>query len=99
MEPKLVLIVSERDKEAAAQLLPDCEREYEERMKAATGREFKCKLQLHDSAVLNPKMECGGLTLESEDGRIVCMNTVNSKLNLVYEQLLPQIRQLLFPPK
>ncbi len=99
MEPTVVLTVAAQDNAAVAKLLPECEKEYESRMTAATNRPQNCVLHLHESAVLKSEVDCGGVTLESKDGRIVCMNTVSSKLNLVYEQLLPKIRHLLFPTK
>ena len=35
--------------------------------------------------------------LTSEDGKIVCLNTIENRLLLAYEELLPQVRALLFP--
>ena len=64
-----------------------------------TGREFKCLLEIDTTKALLPETDCGGVILISKDGRIVSNNTISSKLDLAYEQLLPDIRALLFPHK
>ena len=44
-----------------------------------------------------PESSFGGVLLTALNGKIVCDNTLNSRLNLVYEELLPSIRAILFP--
>jgi V-type H+-transporting ATPase subunit E len=39
----------------------------------------------------------GGVMLTADSGKIVCDNTMASRLELVYEELLPTIRAILFP--
>jgi V-type H+-transporting ATPase subunit E len=39
----------------------------------------------------------GGVMLTALNGKIVCDNTMASRLNLVYVELLPSIRAILFP--
>lgn len=39
----------------------------------------------------------GGIVLTALNGKIVCDNTMKSRLMLVYEDLLPSIRAILFP--
>jgi len=39
----------------------------------------------------------GGIMVTADSGRIVCDNTMASRLGLVYEELLPSIRAILFP--
>ena len=34
--------------------------------------------------------------MSSVDGKIVCDNTVDARINLVFELLLPEIRKILF---
>lgn len=45
------------------------------------------------SAVDSP----GGVALSAANGRIVCDNTLSSRLTVIYAELLPKIRGLLFP--
>jgi vacuolar-type H+-ATPase subunit E/Vma4 len=44
-------------------------------------------------------MIIGGLFLRSNDGVIVCDNSLDSRVSLCFEQLLPLIREFLFPIK
>jgi len=39
---------------------------------------------------------CGGVILSAREGKIVCRNTLDSRLDLCFESLVPQIRGLLF---
>jgi len=39
---------------------------------------------------------CGGVILTSNEGRIICKNTVEVRLEMILEQKLPEIRRLLF---
>jgi len=39
---------------------------------------------------------CGGVKLTARNGKIVCKNTIESRLDLVYKELQPTIRGLLF---
>ena len=41
----------------------------------------------------------GGVLLTALNGKIHCDNTMASRLNLVYEELLPSIRAILFPER
>eukprot|EP00339_Tiarina_fusa_P016114 CAMPEP_0117042102 /NCGR_PEP_ID=MMETSP0472-20121206/29348_1 /TAXON_ID=693140 ORGANISM="Tiarina fusus, Strain LIS" /NCGR_SAMPLE_ID=MMETSP0472 /ASSEMBLY_ACC=CAM_ASM_000603 /LENGTH=222 /DNA_ID=CAMNT_0004753267 /DNA_START=89 /DNA_END=757 /DNA_ORIENTATION=+ len=44
-----------------------------------------------------PESSYGGVLLTAANGRIKCDNTMSSRLTLVYEELLPSIRAILFP--
>ena len=39
----------------------------------------------------------GGIVLHAKKGRIVCSNTIDERLQLVYHEAIPQIRSILFP--
>lgn len=39
----------------------------------------------------------GGVAVSAANGRIVCDNTLSSRLTVIYQELLPKIRGLLFP--
>jgi vacuolar-type H+-ATPase subunit E/Vma4 len=41
----------------------------------------------------------GGVFLRSNDGSIVTDNSLDSRVKLIFEQLLPVIRGMLFPKK
>ena len=39
----------------------------------------------------------GGIVLHTRKGRIVCSNTIDERLQLVYQEAIPDIRAMLFP--
>ena len=46
----------------------------------------------------NPTESCmGGILMHARQGRIVCSNTLDERLQLVYQEAIPQIREQLFP--
>eukprot|EP00518_Triparma_eleuthera_P002308 CAMPEP_0182458620 /NCGR_PEP_ID=MMETSP1319-20130603/3925_1 /TAXON_ID=172717 /ORGANISM="Bolidomonas pacifica, Strain RCC208" /LENGTH=226 /DNA_ID=CAMNT_0024657343 /DNA_START=156 /DNA_END=836 /DNA_ORIENTATION=- len=44
-----------------------------------------------------PPSSLGGVVVTADDGRVVCDNTLEARLSLVYEELMPSIRACLFP--
>jgi len=44
----------------------------------------------------NLKSCCGGVVLTALDSRVVCSNTLDARLDLVFEETKPNIRQQLF---
>lgn len=70
-------------------------------MMKETSEEYKTKLTLVETEFLTVEHggECGGIVLFSTDKRIVCNNTLKSRLDLCFEELLPHIRRVLFPAK
>lgn len=87
------------------EIIPDCEKQYFEIMKREasneSGIEYKTKLTLVTTDYLTTEQggEYGGVVLTSLDKRIVCNNTLKSRLDLCFEELLPHIRNILFPVK
>ena len=41
----------------------------------------------------------GGVFLRSQDGLIVCDNSIDARVDLIFEHLLPVIRSMLFERK
>lgn len=82
-------------------ILPECEKEFSEIMLKETNEEYKTKLTLNQEEFLTQEQggECGGVVMYTTDKRIVCNNTLKSRLDLCFEELLPHIRRILFPPK
>jgi V-type H+-transporting ATPase subunit E len=79
-------------------ILPAAVQEYVEIIKRESGVTLKPKVVLsEDKAKHLPNTSFGGVLLTALDGKIVCDNTMSSRLNLVYEELLPSIRAILFP--
>merc|ERR1711991_215818 len=87
------------DEKLVEEVLPKAVKEYTNK----TGRKVDAKV---DSTMYlpGPKTEVkegadfcsGGVVLASHNGRIVCDNTLDRRLELAYEGLLPQVRGLMF---
>lgn len=56
---------------------------------------LKAKVTVSDEAL--PDSVIGGVVLTSYNGRIVCSNTIESRLAIASEKCLPAIRKVLFP--
>ena len=101
LEPELLLKCRKEDSKLVKELLSECEKEFIEIMLKETKEDYHTKLTLVESEFLTAEQggECGGIVLFSTDKRIVCSNTLKSRLDLCFEELLPHIRRVLFPPK
>jgi V-type H+-transporting ATPase subunit E len=108
LEPELNLKCRKEDQELVRSLIPECETEFADIMDKETAynedgsrNEYKTKLKLVDDLYLTAEEggECGGVVLFTINRKIVCSNTLKSRLDLCFEELLPHIRKLLFPKK
>jgi V-type H+-transporting ATPase subunit E len=102
LEPELLIKARKEDQELVKSLLPECEAEFIEIMSKDAGEvEYKTTLRLLEGEYLTPEEggECGGIVLCNLNRKIVCFNTLKSRLDLCFEELLPHIRKLLFPKK
>ena len=107
LEPELLLKCRKEDQELVRGLIPECETEFADIMLKETANEegtaivYKTKLRLLDGEFLTVEEggECGGVILTNVNRKIVCPNTLKSRLDLCFEELLPHIRKLLFPKK
>lgn len=72
--------------------------EFVEIMERETGIKLEPKVTLNKNEDKNLPDSCfGGVVLTAVAGKIVCDNTMSARLELVYEELLPSIRAILFP--
>ena len=100
LEPELKIRVRKDDESDINRMLSDLESEFAEFMEEQTGRdEYTTKLEVvNDVFVTDDKDHgCGGIILYTPNRRIVCVNTLFSRLELAYQELLPEIRANLFP--
>jgi len=80
------------------QVLEKAVAEYVEIMKRESGVTLSPNVTISkDSAKHLPESTNGGVMLVALNGKIVCDNTMSARLKLVYEDLLPAIRYILFP--
>eukprot|EP00536_Pseudo-nitzschia_multiseries_P003928 jgi/Psemu1/302237/fgenesh1_kg.63_\ len=86
------------DADTINKVLPDAVKEYVEIMKRESGITLSPKVSMNsDSAKDLPDSTHGGIVMTALNGKIVCDNTMSARLELVYEELLPSIRAILFP--
>ncbi|CAE5966551.1 unnamed protein product [Arabidopsis lyrata] len=97
-EPSVLLRCREMDKKVVESVIEDAKRLYAEKAKVGSP-----KITIDDKVFLppppNPKLpdshdpHCsGGVVLASQDGKIVCENTLDARLDVAFRQKLPQIR-------
>jgi V-type H+-transporting ATPase subunit E len=97
-EDEVLIFCRGEDVATVSKVIPAAVQEYVELMKRESG------VTLHPKVSLNPDRSLdlldstyGGVRLTALGGRIVCDNTMSARLHLVYEELLPSIRAILFP--
>jgi len=86
------------DLEIVKKILPQAYKDYETTMIRECGSVTPVETILNENTNFNlPENCCGGIVLTALGGKIVCDNTLKARLSLIYEELLPQIREMLFP--
>ena len=100
-EPALQIKCREEDVGDIQGMITDLQTDYANFMQEQTGREYATELTVLEDNFLTDEKDkgCGGVILYSTDSRVVCPNTIIQRLELVYEEMLPQIRRELFPSK
>mmetsp|Transcript_1882 Transcript_1882/g.2608 ORF Transcript_1882/g.2608 Transcript_1882/m.2608 type:complete len:233 (-) Transcript_1882:52-750(-) len=102
LESKLLIMCREEDMSDIEGMTADLQSEFHEFMLEKTGRdEYECELEIISEKFLTDEQDqgCGGVVLYTVNNRIVCPNTLLNRLDLAFEEFLPQIRGLLFPSK
>jgi len=86
------------DKASVASILEAAVAEYVEIMERESGIKLIPNVVLNEDESKNlADATYGGVILTAINGKIVCDNTLTARLTLVYEELLPSIRSILFP--
>ncbi|CAG9112908.1 V-type proton ATPase subunit E [Plutella xylostella] len=89
VEPTVTLRVREADKPLIDSLLERAQAQYKEKIK----KDVTLKV---DTEHYLPVGTCGGIELVAARGRIKIINTLESRMELIAQQLLPEIRTALF---
>ena len=99
LEESLELRVRENEVDLTKSLLAECEEEFTDIMKRETTRDYACSLSVMEDKFLDVDCggRCGGVILYALNRRIVCSNTLEDRLNQIFESQLPAIRTGLFP--
>ena len=77
---------------------------YEEIMLEETGKNYTVNLEVADGDFLPPPPEkgvntpscCGGVILQSNAGKIRCINTLDKRIEMAYEASVPHLRKIIF---
>ncbi len=93
LEPVVVLRVREEDKAFIESISSQCADEYTKIMKKETGRDYTCQVKV-DSHSLETRL--GGVHLFDESMKIQCTNDHESRLELSYVKILPDLKKKMF---
>mmetsp|Transcript_60326 Transcript_60326/g.148033 ORF Transcript_60326/g.148033 Transcript_60326/m.148033 type:complete len:222 (+) Transcript_60326:94-759(+) len=97
-ENTVVIFCRGEDVATVKKILPAAVKEYVEIIKRESSVTLSPKVTINEDRSKDlPESSYGGVLLTALNGKIVCDNTMSSRLNLVYEELLPSIRAILFP--
>lgn len=100
MEKHVSVECRAQDRERMPQLFKDCEQSFSSIFSRETGKDLSACLTLSEYSLEDKyKHIIGGVFMRSNDGLIVCDNSIDARVNLIFEQLLPEIRGMLFPRK
>ncbi|CAM9545154.1 unnamed protein product [Heterosigma akashiwo] len=96
-EDKVILVVREQDVAGVKKCLPAAVADYKAIMDEA-GLACSPDVEVNaDASRMLPASSAGGVIATARNSRIVLDNTLEARLDLVYTELLPQVRAMLFP--
>lgn len=102
-EERVVIRVRKIDEPLVAKILKTAEAAFKKAVKDSTGYTPELQPLTIDSKYLpgptaadNEETCAGGVVLVARNGRIVCKNTLDARLDIAFYQLTPQIRTMLF---
>ncbi|XP_059668164.1 V-type proton ATPase subunit E1-like [Cornus florida] len=98
-EPLVLLRCREIDAKLVGSVLEDAKKEYAEKAKVLAPKVTIDTVYLPpppSSAEAHGLSCSGGVVLASQDGKIVCENTLDARLDVVFRQKLPEIRKRLY---
>jgi len=97
-ELEVVVFCRKDDVATVKKVLPAAVKEYVDIIEKESGITLPPKVTVNDDRARDlPDSSHGGVKLTALNNRIVCDNTMGSRLTLVYEELMPSIREILFP--
>ncbi|KDO20737.1 ATP synthase subunit [Saprolegnia parasitica CBS 223.65] len=97
-ETEVMLAVRSKDVHMIESLVPEIAANYAAIMKQEAGVDMHTKLTVcKDEKLMPPSHSAGGVTLVAKNGKIVCDNTLDTRLMTVNYDEKPTIRKMLFP--
>jgi len=101
-ESQLEVQCREIDVRTVERILEPAAREYEQMILEACGEKVSVKVTVAKKSLPGPDIgdgtpSCaGGIKISAREGKIVCDNTLNSRLEIAFGDLMPVVRSLLF---
>jgi len=98
-ESKLQVVCRKEDIALVKEVLPHAVAEYTSKTSKACEANINTAEFLPpgpDTAVIEGEFCSGGIVLSTIDGRIICANTLDARLAMVFDQKLPEIRTILY---
>jgi len=96
-EPKVQIICRKEDKHLVDAVAPAAADEYKKKLGKAVAIEVDNHVFLPAGPSSGQADFCsGGVILSSNEGRIICSNTLDARLSMAFEQNLPAIREILY---
>jgi V-type H+-transporting ATPase subunit E len=98
-EPRVQIICRKEDKQIVDQVASVAAEEYRKKLSK------ECQIEVDNTVFLPPgpahatnqaEICSGGVILSSNEGRIICSNTLDARLQMAFEQNLPAIRTILY---
>jgi len=97
-EMEVTVYCRSADKPVVAKVLDAAVKQYVEIMLKESGIKLNPIVKINDNSARDiDDSTYGGVILTAINGKIVCDNTMAARLKLVYDELLPAIRAIIFP--
>lgn len=98
MEKDVAVRCRPQDTTLVESILEDAGRDFSEHIKKETNFDFQVKLRLDTHQQLkDSQSQLGGIVLTAQQGTILCLNTIDARLDLAFQDSLPDLRRVLFP--
>lgn len=95
-EREVVVLCRQADVPIAMKVLPDAVKEFKDVVFKETGQKLDPVVKVNQEPKKMLDGSSGGVILTAHYGRIVLDNTLDARINLVYTELLPKIREQLW---
>lgn len=97
-EMSVVVYCRTDDLKTVTKVIPAAVQEYVDIMEKESGVKLTPNVTINEDRSKDlPESSNGGVKLTALNNKIVCDNTMSLRLALVYEELMPSIREILFP--
>jgi len=98
MEKDIQVRVRKDDIPIVEPIIAECAQIFKDVIKKETSVDFPINLVLDKTNVLNDQLvKIGGVVLAAHKGKILCTNTIDTRLDLCFQDSIPDIRRILFP--